>query len=111
MAIQGFAEAVRHERHMRFHLFAAAVVLALAAFLRLGRSDWLWLLLAIAGVWSAELLNTAIERVVDLSVEGLHPLAKAAKDTAAAAVLVMAAFALVVGLSVLGPPLLKVCFG
>ena len=97
---------------MRFHLFAAFAVVVCASWLRVSRTDWLWLLLAIALVLAAELLNTAVERMVDLTAgEMQHPLAKAAKDTAAGAVLVMAVFAAAVGGAVLGPPLLTALFG
>lgn len=63
------------------------------------------LILAIGLVWSAEFMNTAVEAVVDLASPSRHPLAGAAKDTGAAAVLVAAAAAALVGFLVLGPPL------
>jgi len=111
-AVNGIAEAVRTEGHMRFHLFAAAAVVACASWLRVGRDDWLWLGMAIALVIAAELMNTAVERTVDLASGGAsHPLAKAAKDAAAGAVLVTAIFAAIVGLAVLGPPLRQALFG
>lgn len=110
-AIEGIVDAVRRERHMRFHLAAALAVVIVAAGLHLERVDWLWLLAAISGVWVAELFNTAIERVVDLVTAEVHPLAKAAKDTAAGAVLVAALFAAAVGLIILGPPLWDIFFG
>ncbi|QJD83641.1 diacylglycerol kinase family protein [Cohnella herbarum] len=109
-AFAGIYEALRSERHMQFHLGAALLVIALAAWLRLSAGDWLWLLAAITGVWVAELINTAIERTVDRISSEQHPLAKAAKDTAAGAVLIAALFAVGVGLIVLGPPLWKACF-
>jgi diacylglycerol kinase len=95
---------------MRFHLGAALVVIVSAAWLGVDTHDWLWLLAAITGVWVSELLNTAIERAVDLASPEVHPLAKIAKDTAAGAVLVAALFAIVVGAIVFGPPLWKACF-
>lgn len=111
-AASGFANAVRTEAHMRFHLIAAAAVIACASWLRVDRNDWLWLWLAIALVIAAELVNTAVERTVDLATGGAsHPLAKAAKDTAAAAVLVTAIFAAIVGVAVLGPPLRQALIG
>ncbi|MCD9022979.1 diacylglycerol kinase family protein [Cohnella sp. NL03-T5] len=95
---------------MRFHFAAALVVIVIGAWLRVKAHDWLWLSVAITGVWVSELFNTAIERTVDLASPDIHPLAKAAKDTAAGAVLVAALFAVVVGAIVLGPPLWKACF-
>ncbi|WP_372662916.1 diacylglycerol kinase family protein [Cohnella sp.] len=109
-AFDGIKGALRRERHMRFHFAAAIVVVILAAWLQVGRMEWLWLLAAITGVWVSELLNTAIERAVDLATTEVHPLAKAAKDTAAGAVLVAAFFAAVVGFIILGPPLWEAIF-
>lgn len=90
---------------MRFHAIAALAVIAAGLWLRVGQTDWLWLAAAIAAVWVTELLNTAIERTVDLVSPTAHPLAKAAKDAAAGAVLVAAAFAVAVGIAVFGPPI------
>lgn len=104
-ALRGIAYGLRHERHLRFHFAATAAVAAAGIWLRIAAEGWLWLAAATASVWTAELLNTAVERAVDLASPAPHPLARAAKDTAAAAVLVTAAFAAVVGLIVLGPPL------
>ncbi|BBI34726.1 diacylglycerol kinase family protein [Cohnella abietis] len=109
-ALTGIIGALRRERHMKFHFFAAAIVILLSAWLQVARMDWLWILAAIAGVWVSELFNTAIERTVDLASPDLHPLAKAAKDTASGAVLVMSLFAVAVGIIVLGPPLWEACF-
>jgi diacylglycerol kinase len=58
-------------------------------------------------VWIAEFMNTALEALVDMSTEEFHPLAKIAKDVAAAAVLVGAVGAVLVGLLILGPPLFQ----
>jgi diacylglycerol kinase len=104
-AITGVLGAIRSERHMRIHLAAAIIVIIMASWLRMEASEWLWLLAAITGVWVSELLNTAVERTVDLASPNRHPLAKIAKDTAAGAVLVSALFAVTVGVIVLGPPL------
>jgi diacylglycerol kinase len=109
-AIVGIAGALQHERHMRIHLVAAFIVIIIASWLRMEASEWLWLLAAITGVWVSELLNTAVERMVDLASPNSHPLAKIAKDTAAGAVLVSALFAAAVGVIVLGPPLWKAFF-
>ncbi|KIL34614.1 diacylglycerol kinase [Cohnella kolymensis] len=110
-AIQGIAEALRSERHMRFHMAAAALVVALALALKVPLTQWPWLFAAIAAVWTSELINTAIERTVDLASPQTHPLAKTAKDAAAGAVLVASLFAAAIGCIVLGPPLWKLCFG
>lgn len=101
----GLRAALRQETHLRFHAAATGAVLAVGAALPLTRADWALLVFAIGLVWCAELLNTAIERLTDLVSADPHPLAGQAKDVAAAAVLVAALAAAVVGVLVLGPPL------
>ncbi|WP_241158431.1 diacylglycerol kinase family protein [Cohnella candidum] len=110
-AFRGIFYTLAHERNMRFHAGAAAVAAIAGAWLRIGLTDWLWLGVAATGVLSAELMNTAVERAVDLASPDEHPLARAAKDAAAGAVLVTAVFAAAVGLAVLGPPLWRTIFG
>ncbi len=101
----GLRSALRQEAHLRFHALSTAIVFGLGAILPLTRTDWALLALATGAVWGAELLNTAIERLTDLVSPEPHPLAGQAKDVAAAAVLVTAMAAAVVGATVLGPPL------
>jgi diacylglycerol kinase len=69
------------------------------------------LILTIMAVWMAEFMNTALEAVVDMTMPDPHPLAKVAKDVAAAGVLVGACGAVLVGLLILGPPLWARLFG
>ena len=103
-AFQGWAYVLRTQPNAWIHMCASLVVVALAFWLRLPRLDWAVLLLTIMAVWVAELINTALEAVVDMTMPTPHPLAKAAKDVAAA-VLVGALGAVLVGLLILGPPL------
>jgi diacylglycerol kinase len=67
---------------------------------------WAVIVLAMGAVWVAELLNTSLEAVVNIASPNIQPLARIAKDVAAAAVLAGAATAVVIGLLVLGPPTL-----
>ncbi len=106
-ALEGIVFAVRTQRHMRFHVIAAAAGVAVGLFARLTAGEWLWVALSITLVWLAELFNTAVEKAVDAANPGIHPLAKAAKDTAAGAVLVTALFAVIVALVVLMPAVLR----
>jgi len=101
----GIAMAVRKERNMRIHLVAASAVVLLALWLGLKPVEWAVLLALCGLVIGLELVNTAVERVVDLVSPDRHPLAKAAKDAAAGGVLAAAAFAAAVGMLLLGPPL------
>jgi diacylglycerol kinase len=105
VAISGITFALRTQSHMRFHAIAAAVVCGLGFMLSLKPLEWTIILLAIAVVISAEMINTAIEQAVDLASPTIHPVAKAAKDVAAGAVLVAAAISAIIGLLILGPPL------
>lgn len=104
-AVSGIVRAARTQRNIRLHfLFAAAVVL-LALRLGIGRTEFVVVALVIGLVLVAELLNSAVEGVVDLVAEHYHPLAKAAKDVAAGAVLVAAVVALTCGYLILAPRL------
>ncbi len=96
------------ERNFKVHLALSVAVLLLGALLRVPRLDWGLLCLAIGLVLSAELMNTAVEAAVNLTVgERIHPLAKKAKDAAAGAVLASALFAAVIGALVFLPPLFE----
>jgi undecaprenol kinase/diacylglycerol kinase (ATP) len=90
---------------MQFHFFAAFVVLLVALVLGLPKLEILFILLAVTLMIVTELINTAVEKAVDLAMPDLHPLAKIAKDVAAASVLVSAAFAAIVGMIVFYEPI------
>ena len=104
-AFRGWFYALRTQRNAWIHSVVATVVLILGIWLRLSSTDWAILILTIAMVFAAEFMNTAIEAVVDLASPESHPLAKIAKDVGAAAVLVAALAAILIGLLILGPPL------
>ena len=99
-AFAGLAAAWRTERNLRIHAIVAVAVVAAGAVLRLPPAAWAIVFLTIAVVVAAELLNAAVEAVVDLVSPEEHPLAKRAKDIAAAGVLVAAAGAVAVGICV-----------
>jgi diacylglycerol kinase (ATP) len=102
-AVEGILQAVRSERHMRWHTLACLTVLVLAPRFSVTPAEFALLCLASALVLVAELANTAVEAVVDLVSPGFHPLARTAKDVAAGAVLVAAFGAAAVGWVVLYP--------
>lgn len=104
-ALSGIAASLRTQRNLRIHVVATVCVVATGLFLSLNALEWSMLCLAIALVISAELINTAIEHTIDLVSTERRPLAKAAKDAAAGAVLVAALMSVAIGLLVLGPPL------
>ena len=100
-AIEGILWAVKKERHLRYHFLAALAVLFLALFFHVNALEFFLLVLAALLVIFAELINTAIEAVVDLVTEEYHELAKRAKDVAAGAVLVTSVGAVILGYLVL----------
>lgn len=96
-ALSGIARGVAEERNLRIHLVAGVVVLGTAGVQGLSATAISILVLTIGFVLAMELVNTAIERTVDLVTLEQHPLAGAAKDLAAGAVLVSAITAAGVG--------------
>ena len=108
---RGVVFLLRTQPNARVHAVVASLSIALAAWLRIDATAWAVLLLTVALVLSLEAINTAIEFAVDLASPGYHDLAKAAKDIAAAAVLIAATLSVFVGLCLLGPPLWARIFG
>ncbi|WP_310396514.1 diacylglycerol kinase family protein [Hymenobacter sp.] len=104
-AVRGVWSALRSEVHLRLHAAATVAVIGLGFYYGISRLEWALVALAVAGVWTAELVNTAIEALTDLASPAYHPLAGRAKDVAAGAVLLAALGALVVGALVFGPRL------
>ena len=105
-AFEGLAYGWRSQRNLRIHTAISAGIVLVGWWVGLPWRDWAIITLTIGVVVAAELMNTALEALVDLASPGRHPLAKAAKDTAAAAVLCLAMAAVVVGALLVGPPLL-----
>ena len=104
-AFRGWGHALKTQHNAWIHSVVASVVVILGLWLGLPPRDWAVLVLAIAMVFTAEFINTSIEAVVDLASPVHHPLAKVGKDVGAAAVLVAALSAILIGLLILGPPL------
>ena len=109
-AFQGLVASVRHQRNMRVHLLLAFAVLIASLFLNLSRLQLVMIIMAVAFVFITELMNSAIEAVVDMITDQFDPRAKAAKDMAAGAVLVAAINALIVAYLVLADQLTHVSF-
>lgn len=95
-AFTGLAVLLRTQRNARIHTAAVLVVIGVGLLLRLSRIEWLAVTLICTLVLCLEAVNTALEAVVDLASPELHPLARRAKDVAAAAVLLAALGALVI---------------
>jgi len=101
-AFRGLFLLVATQRNARIHAVATVAVVALGAVTGLSRTEWCLIILAIAGVWCAEALNTAVELLGDAVTREQHPLVGKAKDVAAGAVLVSAIAAVIVGAFVFG---------
>ena len=104
-AFEGWWYVIRTQHNAWIHAVVTVVIVIMALWLQVSRIEWAILLLTFMAVWMAEFMNTAIEAVVDMASPEFHPLAKVAKDVAAAAVLVGAGGAVIIGLLILGPPL------
>jgi len=103
VSVVGFVNAVRTERNVA--LVCAFMVLAviISAWLRISAIEWVIVVLCCGLVLITELVNTAIEAVTDLACEERHPLAKIAKDTAAAATLAASVTSLIIACIIFGP--------
>lgn len=96
-AVDGIIYTLKTQRNMRIHFSLAIIVLVLSLFLNFSRLEFLILFLTVSFVIASEMINTSIEKSIDLFTKDYHPLAKIAKDVAAGAVLVSAINAIVVG--------------
>ena len=85
-AFEGWWYVLRTQHNAWIHAIVTVVIAVVALWLRIPLRDWAILILTFMAVWMAEFMNTAIEAVVDMVSPDLHPLAKVAKDVAAAAV-------------------------
>lgn len=96
-AIAGIAYSLKTQRNMRIHCVMAILVLTLGPLLELSSIEMIVVLLTIAMVILAEMINTAIETTIDLFTKDYHPLAKVGKNVAAGAVLIAAINAVAIG--------------
>lgn len=104
----GIKYAFKTQRNIRIHISVALIVLVLSWLLEIGKLEFLLIINSIALVIFAEMVNTAVEKTVDLFMSTYHPLAKTAKNVAAGAVLIATINAVIVGLYILGVPLIKI---
>lgn len=110
-AVTGLLTAFKEERNMKKHLVSAILVVLAGIVFQVTVTEWLFLLLSISLVIAFEIVNSAIENVVDLA-SGYHfsMLAKNAKDMAAGAVLFISGFALLTGLIIFLPKIWNLIF-
>ena len=105
-AFRGLIDLFKSQVNARIHGAAAAAVVLAGFYFQISRTEWIALSLCILLVFSLEAINTAIEYLTDLVSPDFHPLAGKAKDVAAAAVLLAALGAVIVGLIIFLPRVL-----
>src|SRR5487761_2065714 len=108
-AFRGLRVLLQTQHNARIHAVATLLVVAAGVLFGISPVEWALVALAVAGVWAAEALNTAIEFLVDLASPELHPLAAKAKDVAAGAVPVAGIGSRVVAVVVFGPHVRSYC--
>ena len=106
-AFAGIAHMLRTQHNAWLHLVATIVVVAAGFALNVGAEDWRWLVTAIVLVWTAETVNTAFEHLCDVVSPEFHASVQKSKDIAAGAVLICVIGAVIIGLQVFVPYLLR----
>ncbi len=110
-AFNGIKKLIKSQHNSRIHLVIALLVIAAGFFLQISVTEWIAVIIVMGFVFSAELLNSAIEAVVDLVSPKYHKTAEDAKDYAAGAVLLAAIASAIVGLIIFLPKLIDLLFG
>ena len=106
-AIEGVLNTIKNERNMKIHVIMMILVVICGFVFQISFIHWMICLILFALILSLEIINTALEALVDLCVNEYHPLAKIAKDAAAGAVLVSAVFSAIIGIMIFVPYLLN----
>ena len=110
-ALTGIFTAFKEEKNMRSHVLSALAAIIAGLIFRISTTEWLFLLLSIFLVIAFEIMNSAVENVVDLASDYHFSMrAKNAKDMAAGAVLVVSVFAVITGLIIFLPKLWDIIF-
>lgn len=104
-AIEGIIASFKTERNMKIHIVVMIIVVTFGFFLKLNKTEWCIIVIAIVLVLSAELFNTAIETIVDMICPEKNSKAKLVKDISAGAVLIFAIGATIIGTIVFLPKL------
>ncbi|MBK9270738.1 MAG: diacylglycerol kinase family protein [Saprospiraceae bacterium] len=96
-AFSGLVQALHSEQNTRIHLLASALVIVASWYFELSKIEWCIVIFCIGLVWSAEIFNTAIEKLSDVVSQDYHPKIKVVKDLSAAAVFIASLTTLMVG--------------
>lgn len=106
-AFEGIASTYKKEQNIKIHTIISLIVVLGGFIFKINYIEWLVCLVLIGFVMMAEFFNTSIEYVVDLASPDIHPLAKAAKDTASAGVLMMAIISALIGCVIFIPKIIE----
>lgn len=106
-ALAGWLYMLRRQKNTRIQAAASILVMILAGWLEISLTSWAILILTITIVWMAEFMNAAMEAAINLTTEELHPMAQVGKDVASAAVLLGVVASILIGILLLGPPLVE----
>lgn len=104
-ALEGIRELLFAEKHAGILWLSAIATIGMGFAVKLNKTEWCLVILCIGAVFSAEAMNSALERLTDLASPNYHPLAKKAKDLAAGAVLILVITAALIGLLIFVPKL------
>lgn len=105
-ALNGLIILFREEHNARIHLIAAIIAVLISYFLRISYGEWVAVILAIAFVFTTEIINSSIERIADFISPETNDSIKQIKDLSAAAVLISAITAIVIALIIFLPKIL-----
>lgn len=106
-AFRGLCKTFREEQNLKIQTLLGTAALILAAVFRIGRLEWVFLILAISGVILMEMANSAVERITDVLKPRINSYVKEIKDIMAAAVMIASIAALVIGLLIFYPYLVR----
>ena len=105
-AFSGIWQVVKHEANFKIHILAAVVVIILSIVLQISKIEWLVVILTIGVVMSAEIFNSAIEKLVDVAYPEQNKKAGLIKDMSAGAILILAIAAAVIGFIIFIPKII-----
>ena len=105
-AFQGMFSALKTERNLKIHVTIIILVIIAGIVLKISKIEWIICIILFGLVIGGEMLNSAIETVVDIAMPDINPKAKFAKDAAAGAVLVFAIASAIIGFMIFGPKLI-----
>ena len=107
-ALEGFKHAFKYEQNFIVHSLVAILVIIFGFIFKISKVEWILIIMVIGLVLAFELINTAIETLVDLVTNEYKELAKVTKDTASAAVLVLAFASIIVGILIFLPKIIEI---